>query len=226
MNAGRYRLLDLFCGEGGAGMGYHLAGFEVVGVDNTAMPRNPFDLVIADALEVLHDRDYVRRFDVIHASPPCQSETSLRMRWRNITYPDLLGPTLKALEDVDIPWIVENVSASKQMPDAITLCGAAFRLGTTCADGVYRNLKRHRLFKSSMPITSAGCHCVPGAPVVGVYGYGGGGPMTRGYKGDLRESRDAMGIEWMSRRGISQAIPPAYTKALGEQVLTFLRGAA
>lgn len=226
--ARRPRLLDLYCGAGGAGVGYHLAGFEVVGVDITPQPRYPLHFDQGDALDVLADRRFCRRFDVIHASPPCQSETSLRHRWGDREYPQLLAPTLDALGDLGVPWIVENVESTDQLPNAVILCGAAFRLGAECVDGKYRPLKRHRRFASSMPLTSAGCCCDPARQSLGVYGKGGGGPgcAQRGYKATLDESRRGMEIYWMNRAEISQAIPPAYTQALGRQALEFLGASA
>ena len=221
----RPRLLDLFCGAGGCSVGYHRAGFDVVGVDIDPHPDYPFEFVQADALAVLRgDVLDLGAFDVIHASPPCKSENPLRVMSER-KHPNLLGPTLDALRDRGGIWVVENVEATEQMPGALMLCGASFGLGATCRDGVYRPLRRHRLFESSVWLMGPGCMC-DGRQPIGVYGTGGGGQMTRGYKAHPEEAREAMGIDWMTREDICQAIPPAYTQLVGEQLLTALERAA
>lgn len=214
------RLLDLYCGEGGCGMGYHRAGFDVVGVDNVPRPRYPFEFIQADALEVLQDVGFTDSFDAIHASPPCKSENPLR-HMSDRDHPDLLTPTLAMLRTMGTPWVVENVEATTKMPGALMLCGAAFNLGVTCGDGVYRPLRRHRRFLSNVFLMGPGCAC-DGRQPVGVYGTGGGGQMTRGYKATKADARTALGIDWMSRDGLSQAIPPAYTEHIGAQLLAHI----
>ena len=210
-------LLDLFCGEGGASTGYHSAGFDVVGVDIRPQPYYPFEFHQQDALTFV--RGHWREFDAVAASPPCQSETSLRHLSAN-NHPNLLGPTLDLLTTLPVPWIVENVSATRQMPGALVLCGTEFGLKTVCRDGVTRWLSRHRRFASNLFLYGAGgCHCTTGKKIGGVYGTGGGGRMTHSYKFHPAEARAVMDIHWMSRKGIAQAIPPAYTAFLGGQLL-------
>lgn len=219
----RPRLLDLFCGEGGCSAGYVRAGFDVFGIDTAKQTRYPHEFLQVDALDFLAEVS-PGDFDLIHASPPCKSENPLR-HLHDVEHPDLLTPTLAMLRAGTTPWIVENVEATDKMPGALVLCGEAFGLGAVCRDGVYRPLKRHRLFESSLPLMSSGCAC-SGRQPVGIYGHGGGGQMTRGYKATLADARASMGIDWMSRRGISQAIPPAYTEYLGEQAIDLIRVAA
>jgi DNA (cytosine-5)-methyltransferase 1 len=214
------RLLDLFCGEGGAGHGYVLAGFDVFGVDITPKPRYPYPFHLGDALEVLDNPEFMAGFDVIHASPPCKSENPLR-HLHDTEHPDLLTPTLAKLRAQDKPWVVENVPGTDKLPGALTLCGGSFGLGAQCRDGKWRPLRRHRLFQSSGFLMGNGCSCTAEQPV-GVYGNGGGGSFVRGYKGTLAESLEAIGAPWMSRAGVSQAIPPAYTRFIGEQILAAL----
>lgn len=218
------KLLDLFCGAGGAAMGYHRAGFEIVGVDNKPQPHYPFEFIRADALEFLAAPTLLAGFDVAHASPPCKSENPLR-HLHEAGHPDLLTPTLKALTRLAVPWVVENVAGSSKLPGAAILCGAAFGLHANCADGTVRPLRRHRRFASNTFLMSTPCGCTGRQPV-GVYGYGGGGQMTRGYKATRVEAAEALGIGWMTKAEMSQAIPPAYTQFIGEQLLEHLERAA
>ncbi len=206
----RPRLLDLFCGAGGASVGYHRAGFDVLGVDVKPQPRYPFEFVQADAMTFPLDG-----FDAIHASPPCQAHSSLRHRTRG-DYPDLVGATRDRLEAWGGPWVMENVTGAP-LRNALVLCGTEFGLGSAG-----RVLRRHRLFESNVTLMGAGgCHCA-GRAVGGVYGTGGAGMMTRGFKFHPVDARTAMGIDWMTRAELSQAIPPSYTQFIGEQLLAHL----
>ena len=231
------RLLDLYCGAGGAGMGYHRAGFEVVGVDIEPQPRYPFEFHQADALDVLesianggHWYYAIGEPDAFHASPPCPRYSSIsRVHGVADLHPDLIAPTRAALNAFpEIPYVIENVIGSP-LVDATTLCGAAFGLGATCRDGRWRDLRRHRLFEASFVIYSSGCAC-DGSEPIGVYGSGGAqqktvrnGGRNRGYMGAFAERVEAMGIDWMSNKELSDAIPPAYTELVGEQLLAALR---
>jgi len=210
----RPRLLDLFCGQGGAGMGYHRAGFDVVGVDVKLQPHYPFAFVQTDALEYLaaHGREYA----AIHASPPCQAYTPLRHRTGSV-YPDLVAPAREALAALELPWVIENVPGAP-LRRPMRLCGTQFGLRAG-----ERWLRRHRLFESNVflrpPLISCSCR---GRAIGGVYGHGGGGPATRGFKFVRAEAREAMGIDWMPVAGLAQAIPPAYTEFIGRQLLAAL----
>lgn len=217
------RLLDLFCGAGGAAMGYHRAGFEVVGVDIKPQKHYPFEFHQADAMTYPLDG-----FDVIHASPPCQAFTALRTSWnaRN-THVDLLTPTRKRLNGK--PHIIENVPGAP-IKAILMLCGTAFNLGTGNAE-----LRRHRYFETNQAILAPPCN--HGSRVIGVYGghgrnrvrtigvYGGGHGenLHRASKGQKNytasEQREAMGIDWMTVDELSQAIPPAYTEFIGKQII-------
>lgn len=206
----RPRLIDLFCGAGGAAMGYHRAGFDVVGVDVNPQPNYPFTFVRADAMTYP-----LAGFDAIHASPPCQTHSSITPD--KTAHPELVAATRERLQATGVPWVMENVPGSP-MNAAVILCGSMFGLGATGDDDVYRQLRRHRLFEASMPIMSP--PCAHHGPVIGVYGTGGGGHSSRpsgggGYKGGPREYREAMGITWATRAEIAQAIPPAYTEHVG-----------
>ncbi len=226
------RLLDLFCGAGGAAMGYHRAGFKVVGVDINPQPNYPFEFIQADAMDVLEGRIEIRMgyfglwdgFDAIHASPPCQAYSVLRRANPGAEYPDLVAPTREKLEQVGLPWVMENVPGSP-VRASIVLCGSMFDLGAG-----ERQLRRHRLFELSHAMLQPECRHKGEA--VGVYG---GGPTGRytfengirkglkgrrgGYQGTMDERREAMGIDWMRSQELNQAIPPAYTEWIGSQLL-------
>ena len=216
-------ILDAFCGAGGAGAGYARAGFLVVGVDIEPQPRYPFPFVRADAVEYI--RRYGHMFDAIHASPPCKTQTSLKA-FSHAHHVNLIPDTRAALLAVGRPYVIENVPGA-DLVDPVTLCGSMFpELG----------VRRHRLFECSFPVTvprcdhagqaarSPGCmvqRSHTGKPVkhrstvVGVYGRGQGlGP------GEVDLWRKAMGIDWMTRDELSQAIPPAYTEHIGRQLMT------
>ena len=199
------KLLDLFCGAGGAATGYHRAGFEVVGVDIKPQPHYPFEFHLADALEFPLDG-----YDAYHASPPCQRYSRLslvRGGGKRESHPDLVGVTRDILLKTNLPFVIENVVGSPLI-NPIILCGLMFHL----------KVYRHRLFECSFPIfkiphikhpevcPSAG-KGQSKSGYVSVCGHQGGG-VTMG------EWRKAMGIEWMSQGEISQAIPPAYTEYL------------
>lgn len=216
------RILDLFCGAGGAGMGYHRAGFEVVGVDINPQPRYPFEFHQGDALEFLASGE-AEGFDAIHASPPCEHYARIGcVHGVRGNHPDLIDATRAALIATGLPWVIENVPDAK-IPAAVILCGSHFGLGAVGElDGVRRQLRRHRLFEASFAMLSHPC-THRGEPV-GVYGNG--GPQranrNRGYMGSRQERRDAMGIDWMDNNEIRKAIPPAYTQFIGEQLMRVL----
>lgn len=220
------RLLDLFCCEGGAGAGYARAGFEVVGVDITPQPRYPFEFHQADAIEYVlqHGHEY----DVIHASPPCQAY-SVTKHSHSIEHPDLLAPTREALIAVGRPYIIENVPGAPLL-DPVMLCASMFGLRAMDTDGTELALRRHRLFETSFPVPLAPSPCAHDSTPVGG-SYGGGrhkrpedrDKSRRGGYTPATEVRAALiGTDWMTRHGLAQAIPPAYTEWLGHQALASL----
>ncbi len=206
------RLLDLFCGAGGAAMGYHRAGFDVVGVDLNPQPNYPFIFEQEDAL-TWDGAAFQGSFDVIHASPPCQSFTAYRRRGDGVGagYPDLIDETRTLLQSSGLPWVMENVRGSK-LDANLQLCGSSFGL----------DVRRHRLFETSFPVMGPPCDHGWQRPrfaqatnrtnlrstvEVGVW------------RIPLDVQQRAMGIDWMTLPELSEAIPPAYTEFIGEQLL-------
>lgn len=230
-------------------MGYHRAGFEVVGVDIGPQPNYPFEFFQADALGALrslmgiwglytaaglggapfdHDPSelnlFLRDFDAIHASPPCQSYLNLtrvnEAMGREHTHGDLIAATRGLLIESGLPYVIENVpDARAKLIDPVRVCGTSFGLP----------LRRHRLFESNVPIVGTDCahhrftekrywtgwrpngeHRL--STVVQVYGNA----------ADKHEWPAAMGIDWMTNDGLAEAIPPAYTEFIGAQLMEAL----
>lgn len=223
-------LLDLFAGAGGAAVGYHRAGFDVVGIDHQPQPHYPFEFWQLDALDVLNwlttDRWQCYRlseFAAIHASPPCHDWSLLHRNYQ--VKPDgtghLLTETLEHLRHLPTPWVIENVVGAP-LPAAFELCGASFGLGASGLD-----LNRHRRFQSSLFMLAPPCQHRPGH-TIGVYGNGTNSWHREKLGRNLTtaEQREAMGIDWMTRAELTQAIPPAYTEWIGAQLLEALEVAA
>lgn len=206
-------MLDLFSCAGGAAMGYYRAGFDVVGVDKDPQPNYPFEFHQADALEFLVEHGH--EFAAKHASCPCQKFTAYRRKGHGVGdgYEDLIASTRFLLECAGGPYVIENVEQARdRLVDPVRLCGSAFGL----------DVQRHRLFESNVELESPGCdHSVwtPRFP-----------PATN--RTNLRRTVEvgvwripldvqqaAMGIDWMTREELSQAIPPAYTEFLGRQLI-------
>lgn len=216
-------------------MGYHQAGFDVVGVDRRPQPRYPFKFIEADVLTLA--ADFIASFDAIHASPPCQAHTAMKTMHNAKEHPDLVGPTRAMLVASGRPWIMENVVGAP-LKSPILLCGTMFGLGVEDAE-----LQRHRLFETSFPILLVpqcqhGDRDVVGvygghvrnrrrARTIGIYGEGARDSRRKFDKGvpdfTADQGREAMGTPWMTLAEMSQAIPPAYTKWLGEQLLAHLQ---
>lgn len=214
----RPRLLDLFCGAGGAAMGYHRAGFDVVGVDIRPQPRYPFEFHQADAMTYP-----LEGFDAIHASPPCQRYSRARKvgTRKNNAPPDLIGLVRHRLMASGAHYVIENVEGAPL--SGITLCGSMFGL----------RVRRHRLFESNVGMLAPECrHAKQGKPV-GVYHAMGDTVKGRCSKtgawvvggstaSTVEEGGEAMGIDWMTWRELCESIPPAYTEWIGKRLLDHL----
>jgi hypothetical protein len=198
---GRPRLLDLFCGAGGAAMGDHRAGFDVTGVDIVPQKNYPFPFRQADALEYLaaHGNEY----DAIHASPPCQHYANVT-RWRGdqSDHPDLLPETRRLLTASGLPWVIENVPGSPMRAD-LMLCGSMFGIA----------VRRHRWFETSWGHFGL----LPACQHDGL--------LPFEHKGE-RAYADAMGCDWMNKTEAREAIPPAYTEFIGRQLLAAMEATA
>jgi DNA (cytosine-5)-methyltransferase 1 len=215
----RPRLLDLFSGAGGASYGYMLAGFHVTGVDIRPQPRYRGDVFIqADALEYVaaHGHEY----DCIAASPPCQGYSRMRhLPWlKGRTYPMLIEATRAALQATGKPYIIENVEGAP-LENAVMLCGTMFGL----------KVYRHRLFETSFFVLS-----FPHTKHQEVIGHG--RMLNDRERGNVNgfisligkdeRAAAAVGIDWMTRDELAQAIPPDYTFHLGTQMLQSMEVAA
>jgi DNA (cytosine-5)-methyltransferase 1 len=207
-------------------MGLHRAGYKVTGVDSKAQPNYPFEFVLGDALEWLHERN-LWRFDLIWASPPCQAFTQMNA-WhrgkggRADSHPDLLTPTLAFLRKQSVPWIVENVQGARRlMRPVCVLHGGMFSLG----------VHRPRLFESNLLLFAPKMLRTP--KPIGVYGhrpdgqrthYRNNGNYPNGKKSIMRvaksleEAQVAMDIDWMTWPEIREAVPPAYSEYLARQL--------
>lgn len=206
----RPRLLDLFCGAGGAAMGYSRAGFDVVGVDIRPQPHYPFEFVQGDAMLILQSASWMAHFkpDAIHASPPCQDHT----RTPN-PHPHgtgwMLAATRERLSSIGVPWVIENVPGAPMRADFL-LCGCMFGL----------QVRRERWFETSwhgFAMNLSHDHTEPAHSVVG--NGTPSGVLARGIVQTVHSCRAAMDIPWMTRAELSQAIPPAYTQHIGDELL-------
>lgn len=216
------RLLDLFCGGGGAAMGYARAGFEVVGMDINPQGNYPFRFIQGDALEALRTIHRIDSyFDAIHASPPCQAYTRKAATWgreRNhwIDHPDLLEPTRALLRATGLPYVIENVPGAP-IEAQLMLCGSMFGL----------RIQKHRLFESNVDLGFAPASCDHR-------------DLYNPWQGKGRSAeklREAMGIDWLPISGgasrkagytgdLFNAIPPPYTEHIGRVLLASMKAAA
>lgn len=229
------KLLDLFCCEGGAAVGYARAGWDVTGIDLEPRfaRRYPYTFHAADALEYVtaHGHEY----DAIHASPPCQGYT--RGNAGRVTkWPKLIPQVRDALEATGKPYIIENVKdAGPEMRDPIGLCGCMFNLSTIDTDGVRIHLQRLRLFESNLPIAPPRpCDHSAHEWVAGAYGGARRDKYEAKYvrKGgyvppDKNVVKALLGIDHnMTWNGLFECIPPAYTEWLGKQLAEYRMEAA
>jgi DNA (cytosine-5)-methyltransferase 1 len=235
----RPKLLDLYCCQGGAGMGYHRAGFEVFGVDLDHQPHYPFAFAQRDALAVLrallegkavgfhggsarYRKFELADFDAIHASPPCQRRTKAQKIMNN-EHPALIAPTRELLIATGLPYVIENVVPEDDeldddpLIDPIMLCGAMFELET------YRHRQFETNWRAAVPEHRA--HLAKNTkmgrpPVDGEYMH-----IVGNFSG-VDRAREIMDMPWATRDGLREAIPPAYAEFVGAQLLDAIGVAA
>lgn len=232
----RPRLLDLFCGEGGAGYGYSLAGFDVFGVDNkrARLRRYPFDHAQADAIEYLWEHG--AEYDAIHASPTCTgySRGTAAIPDRLDRYDRLIATVREVLLAIGKPYVIENVAdARPELRQPVMLCARHFGLSAYDDDGTFLVMDRHRLFETNWPLPQ------PDHPkhdrTLQVAGSYGGARRDKieartirkgGYVPSADVQRRLLGVPWMTEVGAKLSIPPAYTEHIGRQLLAALERAA
>ncbi len=204
------RLLDLFCGAGGASKGYAQVGFQVVGVDIKHGKRYPYEYLRQDVMTL--SVDFLGAFDVIHASPPCQLFSSTKhlrnAQGKGSSKLDLVEPIREMLVASGRPYVIENVLGAPLI-NPVTVCGSFFGL----------KVRRHRLFESNLEIVGTGCkHKEQGRPI-GIYGSMRDEIPSGGKTAEtIEQAREAMGIDWMLWGELVEAIPPAYSQFIGSQV--------
>lgn len=226
------KILDLYACAGGAGFGYAEAGFDVIGVDRTRFKRNPHPLIVADVLGL--PVEFIRMFDGVHASPPCQGLTELNNdKSRHL---NLIPQTRALLEEAGVPYVIENVRAARpHLVSPVSLFGTMFDCHLTTSTGQRFDLSRERLFETNWPLVAPDD---PGAryPIANVYGghlRARGGEMRTGkgtgrtvdFPGEDRPAlaKQLLGVPWMSMHEASECVPPAYCAEIGRQLMAHLQ---
>jgi DNA (cytosine-5)-methyltransferase 1 len=209
----KLRALDLFCGAGGATRGLQMAGYEVTGVDVRPMSRYVGEHFIRDdAMAWLRgEREPLESFDLVWASPPCEHYSELVPPAYRGNHPDLLTKTLDALRALDVSYIVENVAGARRFfRGPVVLCGSMFGLP----------IQRHRWFEiGNCDVFFLLPSCNHSEPPVLVSGRGMRQVGGRRRKEDTKATKAAaIDIDWMNLEELEDAIPPAYSRFLAEQI--------
>lgn len=207
----KLKLLDTFCKAGGCSVGYHRAGFEVTGVDIEPQPKYPYEFIQADAMEILRDKAFLSKFDVIHASPVCKRYSTItKTAGTNEDHPDQILEVRELLKASGKCYVIENMPGSP-LQNYVELCGTMFGL----------NVVRHRWFECEPALFFPPAACNHHKPVV----KHGRKPdrlknfaAVTGHFSDVEFAQKSMGIDWMGQHELAQAIPPAYTEWIGLQI--------
>jgi DNA (cytosine-5)-methyltransferase 1 len=224
----RPRLLDAFGRRGGAARGYQQAGWHVTVVDIDDFSDNHGGDLFVQADAITYIRDHGHHYQAIHAGPPCQGQIAItsanrtRPGWHD-QHRNLIPATRRALAEVHaatgIPTVIEN-GASKHLRPDMLLCGETFGLGVI----------RHRYFEVAGLLPMQPPHSPHRGRIRGWrHGAWFDGPYLAVYgdsssKGSVAEWQAAMGIDWMDDRGdLAEAIPPAYTRWIGDLMMAQLR---
>jgi DNA (cytosine-5)-methyltransferase 1 len=216
------KMIDLFCGAGGASAGYSRSGLfkSIVGVDIDDHSDNyPFRFVRGDLTERENLLQFIKAEtpDFIHASPPCQAYSWAAKRWADVERVDLVAYTRVLLDEIGIPYVIENVQGAPLI-NPVRLCGQMFGL----------NVIRHRLFECGGFSISEPEHLKHKLPIKRLARDGSGRTVQRsqyctvaGHGGEsdsfrMADWEAAMGIDWMTRKQLTESIPPAYTHYIGK----------
>ena len=239
----RPRLLDLYCGEGGAARGYVDAGWEVYGVEKNFRLAKRYLASGAYAINwsdiALWDEALIKSiagpapygFQAIHASSPCQVFTELNSkRERHV---NLIPHTRRLLQATGLPYVIENVRAAREhLVNPVSFDGRMFGNHLVTSKGQRFDLSRERLFEANWDLVAPAVQWRPTYPIANVYGghlrarsgeyrTGNGTGRTVDFPGEDRPAlaRQLMGMPWATMAGMSEAVPPAYTRWIGQQLM-------
>ncbi len=204
------KVLDLFCGAGGAAMGYHNAGYEIEGVDIEYQKNYPFKFHALDALDALDAGSH--KYDLIHASPPCQKWARQTLKKNKKKLHNLIDIIRPKLIKTGIDYVIENIEGSPLNPYTIKLCWIMYDM----------KIFRHRLFECSFWIEQPHHISHRGKSLGNGYYCVVGNPNKR--NGSLKKWKDAMGINWMTRSELVESVPPKYTEYIGKKYLEYYYG--
>ena len=152
---------------------------------------------------------------------PCQRFSKSVTIENRKKHPDYIFGTRERLTKSRKPFVIENVPRSPLL-NPVMLCGTSFNLGVA----------RHRLFESNFPIRSLPCNHEKYEPKYPPawnrknklrFVNAGLSPRRMDSMSAHKEAAKAMGIDWMNRKELSEAIPPAYSEWIGNELKKVLQ---